>query len=419
MIWLLGGYMWLYIHRPFEVWPWLGALQLERVYMIVMLVCWLVYPGKGYVSSRTHLSLGFFIAVLFAAWVSSPYMQEDPCTIAIEHCAKVAVFYLLVVTSVRDEAGLRRLIQLYLAAFGLYVAHSILEFMNGRHGWAMGITRMLGVDVSYGDPNAFAASLLFTIPLTLPFWNNKPSLITKLFLAGYCATLAGCVLMTGSRAGLIGLLFVGLVFALAAGKRRGILLLLGGAGLVAALALPGELQNRFMTLIDPSYGPANAQGSAEGRIAGLICGYQAWLQSPLLGHGPATFAFVTGRAGGAHNLYGQVLAEVGALGALALAGLLFTFWRNALEARRFYRRRPGQPRDFSYHLMRAVSVNVLLMLLLGWSGHTLYRYNWMWAAAFQVVALHCVRLKAARAAAPAPARGMLPAGPALPALRGA
>ncbi len=27
MIWLLGGYMWLFIHRPFEVWPWLGIVD--------------------------------------------------------------------------------------------------------------------------------------------------------------------------------------------------------------------------------------------------------------------------------------------------------------------------------------------------------------------------------------------------------
>ena len=25
MIYLLIGYMWLFVHRPFEVWPWLGA----------------------------------------------------------------------------------------------------------------------------------------------------------------------------------------------------------------------------------------------------------------------------------------------------------------------------------------------------------------------------------------------------------
>ena len=30
MIYWLGGYMWLFIHRPFEVWPALGALQVEQ-----------------------------------------------------------------------------------------------------------------------------------------------------------------------------------------------------------------------------------------------------------------------------------------------------------------------------------------------------------------------------------------------------
>jgi O-antigen ligase len=420
MIWLLGIYMWLYIHRPFEVWPWLGALQIERIYMVALLVVWAGYPGKVFTAAKTHLALLFFSLVLLASWVTSPYAQEEGVTVTVENYAKTAVFYLLVVTTVRNEAELKRLLLCYLAAFGLYTAHSILEFMNGRYNWAMGITRMVGVDVTHGDPNGFAASLLFTLPLTLPFWNGKTGLFGKVFLAGYCATLCGCVLLTGSRAGLVGLLAVGLMFALGAGKRRGLFLLLGTAGFLALLILPGSLQNRFMTLIDPSVGPANAQGSAEGRVAGLVFGYMAWQQSPLLGHGPNCFAFATGRAGGAHNLYGQVLAEMGLLGALALLALLFCFWRNALEARRFYRRRPGQPRGLPYHTMRALSMCVVLLILLGWSGHTLYRYNWLWAAAFQTVALSCVRLQAVRAQAavrvrPAPAAGPRPA----PALEGA
>ena len=49
MIYLLGGYLWLYVHRPFEVWPALGALQIERVYMIFMLVYWAAAADKpGY-----------------------------------------------------------------------------------------------------------------------------------------------------------------------------------------------------------------------------------------------------------------------------------------------------------------------------------------------------------------------------------
>jgi hypothetical protein len=30
------------------------------------------------------------------------------------------------------------------------------------------------------------------------------------------------------------------------------------------------------------------------------------------------------------------------------------------------------------------------MLLMGFSGHNLYRYTWLWFGAFQVIALHCM-----------------------------
>ena len=35
MRWLLIGYMFLFIDRPFEVWPWLGDLHVERIYMLL------------------------------------------------------------------------------------------------------------------------------------------------------------------------------------------------------------------------------------------------------------------------------------------------------------------------------------------------------------------------------------------------
>src|SRR5437868_6919006 len=120
MIWLLGGYMWLYVHRPFEVWPSLGVLQIERGYMLVMILAWLVSPAKGFHLNRLHVALGLFTLAIAAAWVLSPYADQPGCAEVVENFAKVAVFYLLVVTTVRDEKGLRLLILLFLAAVGLY-----------------------------------------------------------------------------------------------------------------------------------------------------------------------------------------------------------------------------------------------------------------------------------------------------------
>ncbi len=187
-------------------------------------------------------------------------------------------------------------------------------------------------------------------------------------------------------------------------QRKALMLLLavlvGGAGAgLAMTVLPEDLQHRYLTLVDSSYGPKNAALSASGRMAGFLYGIEAWEKSPLLGHGPRGFDFATGRLGGAHNLYGQVLSEMGTLGALLLLALVFCFILNCLEVRRFYREYPDEPRGFSFHVSRGIGLILVLLLLLGWSGHTLYRYNWQWFAAFQAIAVHCVRQKRARRAA--------------------
>jgi len=163
------------------------------------------------------------------------------------------------------------------------------------------------------------------------------------------------------------------------------------------VAMPDDLKNRFLTLIDPSFGPENAATSASGRLSGLVSGFEAFLRSPLLGHGPNSFPLATGCGFQAHNVYGQVLCEVGALGTLAFGAILFCFARNAVRARRWYAR--GRPRDFLFYTMRGLGISVLMLCLLGWSGHNLYRYNWQWFAAFQIVTYYAIRGKRAPAVA--------------------
>jgi hypothetical protein len=108
---------------------------------------------------------------------------------------------------------------------------------------------------------------------------------------------------------------------------------------------------------------------------------------------PRAFDFATGRMGGAHNLYGQILSELGTLGVLTFGALVVCFALNWLEVKRAYQNHSEWPRDFSFYVSRAIGVILVLLLLLGWSGHTLYRYNWQWFAAFQAIAVCCVRTK--------------------------
>jgi O-antigen ligase len=397
MVWMLGGYMWLFVHRPFEVWPWLGDFQIERVYMLLMIAFWVVQPNKGWLPNRLHAALVAFTLILTMAWAASPYMYSPGCPDAVENYLKVVVFYILVVTSVRDEKSLKTLLFLFLAAVCLYTCHSMREYICGRCQWRMGIRRMIGVDNSYMDPNAFAAGLVCALPLTLPFWAEKPSWWTRAFLIGFSGLACVCILLTGSRTGFMALALCVLFCLFATGRFKAALLsmvLVAVVAPVAWFALPEKLQDRYLTIIDPSYGPKNAQESAEGRIDGLVYGYEAWTQSPMLGHGPGAFMYATHRDLQAHNLYGQVISEMGTLGALALLGLIACFVMNWREAARYRRLHADEPPTFADHVARVVALEVVLLLFLGCSGHNLYRFHWVWFAAFQAVALHCIRKRA-------------------------
>ena len=48
MIWLLGGYMWLFVHRPFEIWPVLR--QLDLVVMPSLWEAWPLLPMEAMVA---------------------------------------------------------------------------------------------------------------------------------------------------------------------------------------------------------------------------------------------------------------------------------------------------------------------------------------------------------------------------------
>jgi len=398
MPWLLAGYVWLYLHRPFEYWTFLGTLQIERLYMIFTVVVWMMTPGKWWPSNWLHAAFLYFTVALFTCWVISPYPQELGEKIWEDHC-KVAVFYILMVTTIRDAAGLRRMLLAYFVALFLYQSHSLLEFICGRYEYRQGTVRMKGVDTTFGDPNTFTATVLHAMPFLLPFWfvpknkNERPAIV--------CYVLLGllCILLSRSRRAFLGIMFMALVLILRS-KRRWSLLLLGL--LLSPLAfclLPDSIQDRILTLVDSSYGPQIAIASRDSRLKFFLIGMDLFNQYPLTGIGPGAFALAAGTGLQSHNLYAQTAAEMGTFGVSALVFIVFCFWRNSREIARLYKQHPWWEQDFVYHVARSAWLAVVLLLFMGAGGHNLYRYNWLWFGAFQILALQIARRRAVAEAA--------------------
>jgi O-antigen ligase len=394
MLYLLIGYMWLFVHRPFEFWPVLGSFRLELVYMSVTGLCWVAYGNKRWPANRLHLAILAFTGAVLACWVASPWVSANS-SLVVENHLKLLVFYFLLVTCLRDERDLTRLVQAFVVVMAVYMLHSLWEYRNGRHVYRMSISRMVGVDESLGDPNSFGASILYALPLATLFWGlsepgGRRTALVRWLLAAYVGLSALCIVLTGSRSAFVGLIaWAGFTVLLSRHRWR-----LAAAALVLApalwLLLPAEKQTRFLTLIDPEVGPANAQTSAEGRIEGLKIGLALWNDNPVTGCGPGAWLVATGSEIESHNLYGQVLGELGTLGAVTFAAVVLCLWWNLRCIRAAYRDRPEWGDDFCSRLARAIGLSLGLMLLEGFAGHNLWRHNWYWFGAFLVVAHHLV-----------------------------
>jgi hypothetical protein len=388
MLWILLGYMFLFIHRPFEVWPALATFHVERVYMLGALLAALFSPGKRWLPNPLHWAYFVFAAGVLLCWVASPWSSRGETT--VENYFKILVFYLLTVSVVHDERMLRRLLLGFLVIMALYMAHSLREYLGGRHTYRQGLPRMIGVDSAMGDPNTFGATVLYALPFVIPFWKCAGSRRLKWLLAAYVSLSVTCIALTGSRSAFVGLLLLTAVLVLRSHWRGRLAVLVTLSVPLLWAALPASLQNRFETIINPQAGPEVAQRSAESRIDGLRVGWRLWDRSPITGCGPGAWRAATGRKIESHNLYGQLLGEMGTVGVIAFAAVVVAFLANLRRIRHLYERHPEWGQGFLFHVNRALGLGLLLLLFEGNFGHNLFRYNWLWYGGFLIIARYCV-----------------------------
>jgi hypothetical protein len=412
MRWLLIGYMYLFIHRPFEVWTVLGDVRLELLYMLMTASVWLVSPEKRWLPDGFHWAYGAFAVAVIVCWVVSPW-NYIPRSDALDYLKTLAC-YLLLVTVIHDEQHLHTVILGFLVIMSIYMSHSLYEYIGGRHVVRMSTIRLLGINTSTGDANHFAHSIVYSLPFLVPCWVGARSAWVRLGLVGYTLLSGLCITLTGSRSALVGVLLCLAIMIWRSRYRWPLVLLavLSAPGLWPVL--PENLQKRFETLIDPSVGPKNAKESADLRWVGLRLGTELLGKFPLTGCGPGYWIPSTHSKVQSHNLYGQVMGEMGVLGIVTFTAILLVFAVKLWGLRGEYKRHPEWGKDYLYHVIQAVSLALFVMLVLGNCLHILFRYNWVWYGAFLVVAGNCVRRRAAEAAGGAGAPTGWPAAPTWP-----
>ncbi|NQT13915.1 MAG: O-antigen ligase family protein [Planctomycetes bacterium] len=402
-LWMGVFWMALFVIRPWEVlFPELGAWHVERLFALAA-VGVVVFSGKlrFCASVQTTGVLGFLLALT----VSTAFALDT--ALAWEELytyATLVVFYFVLLSVIRTPYQLFFFAASYVVVMALYLGKAEYEyFMHGAGQYTMGVTRLVGIETSYGGPNGVAASTVLSLPFLHFLWRARRQLTRTwsktwqrwfprgLALYGLLATTA--IVLTNSRSGMLGFAVFAFLSALwgkrTGGKLKGVAYTLVLLALVW-MAMPEDSKNRLRTVWDPTAGPESAHASAVGRIEGMQAGLAMFREYPLTGVGIGNFisyrvANLDGVGLNAHSLVGQLLGETGLAGGVAFLVLFFALFVNCRRAGSLGKRSSHPTLETLSQLATACSISAILLVFFGLFSHNMLRFNWLWLAAFALL----------------------------------
>ena len=257
-------YMALFIIRPWEqLFPWMAEIRIEKFYAL-MTIGIFVLSHKKVLRADVQLVtvLLFFCALLTSAifaWDSSLSWS------LIYKYMTLIIIYLLLTMVIRTPYELTFIICCYLAIMFLYMAKSQWEFfIHGAGEYRMGVLRLTGIDETSNDPNSFAASIVYSLPMLVYLWSgrkrftaNWPKAWKKWFPVFLicCAYLAlSSIVLTNSRSGMLTfVLFVLLLVLRGKGTTKKLVFVMLAVFFLSSvwLLMSDENRNRLRTVLEP------------------------------------------------------------------------------------------------------------------------------------------------------------------------
>ncbi len=249
------------------------------------------------------------------------------------------IFYFLFINTIKDEKQLYKIVSTFLFAGFIVSLYGIYQYITGNINTDSWIDEEMFKDIkvrvysTFANPNVLGEYLLLLIPLSIGFlWAAKGWLRKAIFMV-FSLTMLLCLMLTFSRGCWLGLLFALMIFAFCADRR---LLLLAFIGLfILSALLPAPILNRFTSIGDLKDTSSSYRLSIWLGTINMLRDY--WVSG--IGIGSEAFnriypfyAYSGTQAQHSHNLYLQILSEMGYLGLISFLLIIFLFYKQMLTA---------------------------------------------------------------------------------------
>jgi putative inorganic carbon (hco3(-)) transporter len=398
-----------FLHLPARF-EFLAPLRIDLMLVCVIAAyCWKTERTEP-LSPHDQRTRVLVAGIAVYALVSCPFVEWPGSVLknGLPQFVKAAVFYYFTATLIGSTKRLKILLVVFVACETFRVLEPVyLHLTEGYWGsrasmadWES-MDRLSGSPFDTVNPNGLAGIVLTVVPflhyLTLRSKGGRLVYVLTLPLLLYALAL------TGSRSGMIGLASI---LTLVWVKSRHKLVLAATIAVVVACAIPyltDDLTDRYLSIFSSK--TKNSQTASE-RSQFMEADLRVALRRPIFGYGLGTSAEANGRYEGderpAHNLYVEVLEELGAVGLLVFLAFMVSLCRGLLDAASVVRQTEGAP-SIVVSLMAAVYVWTGMNLIFSFASYGLCSYEWYFAAGLIEVARR-LRHEPSAAAAVASAR---------------
>ncbi|WP_419663489.1 O-antigen ligase family protein [Desulfosarcina variabilis] len=285
--------------------------------------------------------------------------------------------------------------------------------ITGNMMWEnQGIMRLHGSPrTMFGHPNSLSGKTVTLLPylwvlfgLVKKYW--KVIIIVQVVFS------INIILFTGSRTGYLATCFLFLAFFIQSKSKIKIGIIIVIASVIVVYNVPVQYKERFLS----SFSGEEAEGkSKDTRIGLLRDSIQVFVENPF-GVGIGCFVVIQANAGrneqGTHNLYTQLLSEIGIQGFLAFMYFMYTVivglntsilklnsMINFLNSKLINKDRASglkantiKQEIITLTSLKAVCSGTLIMVfmraILGFFGHDLYEIYWWIAAGLSITVLN-------------------------------
>ncbi len=373
--------------------PVLGAVRFELILGIVLLIfaLFILNPKDKFLYEiKTTKRLFLFI---FYILISIPLVTWPGSVVKfyLLDWAKLTLFFIFIIVIVRTEKQLQWLVAVFLLCQSVRVLEPLYMHVTSGYwgsiaystvgGALTGLDRLSGSPYDIVNPNQLAWVAVGVVPFGYYlFWKRRG--YWRLISIGLAPFFLKTILLTGSRSGLISLVVTVIAIVYFTKKR------IRNALIVLAVSIPifvyvggglgAGLQTRYLSLF---VGNVAGSDTADRRIDDWFTRVETISHNPLFGNGLGSSAEVNVNiaGGGAqitHNLYIEVLQELGVVGFVMFLSFVYVMWRGVSKAIKRYRAEYDGEYCWLYNMSMALQVWLVMHLVYSLSCFGLRSYEW-------------------------------------------